>query len=288
MNKTTNIVATHIVNGFASAIRHPLVVGVSGPQGSGKTTLTTSLVQILKNNHNLRAVSFSLDDLYLTFADQIKLRDANPNNPLLEFRGNPGTHDLDLGLAVFHSLTTNTTKTTKIPKYEKALNSGRGDRLNETEWTDAELPIDIILFEGWCLGFKPVLDQKTIKMRVLDSRFGPDFAKFTLENLLVVQNHLAKLDVLHKSIDSFVHICAEDIGFVYDWRQQQEDYMRETLGNPSAGLSTIELRDFISRFMPQYLIGLPELDNGFFEKHNGRHLKITIDKNRDVVSSETF
>ncbi|KAI9352777.1 hypothetical protein BDR26DRAFT_797195, partial [Obelidium mucronatum] len=258
------------------------------PQGAGKTTLTAKLIQNLGDGYQLKAVCFSLDDLYLTFAEQNNLALGNPSNPLLEFRGNPGTHDLSLGVKVFESLF-GKTGLTEIPRYEKSLNNGRGDRLPNEKWTRVELPVDVILFEGWCLGFKPVLDVERVKMLTVGSKFGPDFANFSVENMMAVQDRVGELAMLHQYIDCFVHICAKDIGFVYNWRQQQEDSMRVKLGDAKAGLTCSQLRDFISRFMPQYLIGLPRLESqGFFEQPNGCHLKVVIDKDRTVISSEAI
>ncbi|KAJ3295261.1 hypothetical protein HDU79_009582 [Rhizoclosmatium sp. JEL0117] len=290
-SQTVHSLATaHIVRCLrerAGASIKPLVVGVSGPQGAGKTTLTTNLINSLRIEHNLRAIYFSLDDLYLTFEEQNKLRLKHPNNPLLAFRGNPGTHDLALGLSVFDQLLRNQNEA-KIPRYDKSLNNGRGNRLKEEQWTKVELPIDVILFEGWCLGFKPVTSISQVETMTKGSKFGADFEQFTVENMMDVQLELAKLEQIHKLLDVFIHICAEDIGYVYDWRQQQEDSMREKLGDPSAGLDRDQLRDFVSRFMPLYLICLPELEaRGFFTTEAGKekHLRVVIGKSREVISS---
>jgi D-glycerate 3-kinase len=43
------------------------------------------------------AASVSIDDFYLTNAEQNALAAANPDNRLLALRGNAGTHDLKLG-----------------------------------------------------------------------------------------------------------------------------------------------------------------------------------------------
>ncbi|ORY48190.1 hypothetical protein BCR33DRAFT_782571 [Rhizoclosmatium globosum] len=255
-SQTVHSLATaHIVRCLrerAGASIKPLVVGVSGPQGAGKTTLTTNLINSLRIEHNLRAICFSLDDLYLTFEEQNKLRLKHPNNPYS------------------HS--------------EAILRN----RLKEEQWTKVELPIDVILFEGWCLGFKPVTSISQVETMTKGSKFGADFEQFTVENMMDVQSELAKLEQIHKLLDVFIHICAEDIGYVYDWRQQQEDSMREKLGDPSAGLDRDQLRDFVSRFMPLYLICLPELEaRGFFTTEAGKekHLRVVIGKSREVISS---
>ncbi|KAJ3115101.1 hypothetical protein HK100_001458 [Physocladia obscura] len=264
----------------------PLVVGISGPQGSGKTTLTANvlnqiierkktniiltvifpvlniqLIRLLETTYNLKAICFSLDDFYYSFTDQQKIRHENPNNPLLEYRGNPGTHDIPLLLNFFERVASKqrivtashegdgneeTFKTLKIPRFDKSLRGGRGDRCNIAEWNTATLPVDVILFEGWCLGFQAVLDSSRVE-RIInnassifentsDHVFDPNLV--TLDNLMQVQANLADFqNVVYKFIDVFVHIFVEDITVVYDWRIEQEESMRTKAGDFSVGLS---------------------------------------------------
>lgn len=86
---------------------HPdtaLVLGISAPQGCGKSTLCEQLVDLFEFV-GLRAASVSIDDFYLTFDGQQALAAANPSNPLLQYRGNAGSHDLQLGTDTLHALT---------------------------------------------------------------------------------------------------------------------------------------------------------------------------------------
>jgi D-glycerate 3-kinase len=61
---------------------------------------------------------------------------------VLQFRGNPGTHDMDLALTTIRSLLgrgLDSTKAgdkqiTRIPRYDKTACHGRGDRLPEEAW----------------------------------------------------------------------------------------------------------------------------------------------------------
>lgn len=81
-----------------------LVLGVSAPQGCGKSTLCEQLVDLFAFV-GLRAASVSIDDFYLTFDGQQALAAANPSNPLLQYRGNAGSHDLQLGTDTLRALT---------------------------------------------------------------------------------------------------------------------------------------------------------------------------------------
>jgi D-glycerate 3-kinase len=73
-----------------------LQLGISAPQGCGKSTLVEQLEQLCAWL-GLAAASVSIDDFYLTNAQQNALAAANPDNRLLGVRGNAGSHDLALG-----------------------------------------------------------------------------------------------------------------------------------------------------------------------------------------------
>lgn len=65
----------------------PFFVGISAPQGCGKTTLT-ALLEEMMNSEGLPAISMSLDDFYLTGSDQENLARKHSDNSLLQLRGN--------------------------------------------------------------------------------------------------------------------------------------------------------------------------------------------------------
>jgi len=122
----------------------PLIVGINGAQGSGKSTLCRFL-EVLLVEHNQRAVTVSLDDLYLTRAERRQL--AEDCHPLFATRGVPGTHDVPLGEMILDSLVER--RPVSLPRFDKAAD----DRAADGTLVDAR--IDVILFEGWCVGAVP-------------------------------------------------------------------------------------------------------------------------------------
>ena len=71
-------------------------LGISAPQGCGKTTIVMELEKLFAVE-KLRCASISIDDFYLSHADQQQLSADQPDNRLVQGRGNAGTHDLQLG-----------------------------------------------------------------------------------------------------------------------------------------------------------------------------------------------
>ena len=70
------------------------IIGLSGGQGAGKSTITGILKIILKKKYNLNLCCFSIDDFYKTKAERLKM--AKKVHPLFLTRGVPGTHDVAL------------------------------------------------------------------------------------------------------------------------------------------------------------------------------------------------
>ena len=114
--------------------------------------------------HELSVIAVSIDDFYLTHQEQLELASRNAENPLLQHRGQPSTHDIDLATSVLTSLRQR--MATKIPSYDKSAFDGQGDRAPLETWTivDSEKSIDVVLFEGWCVGFE-ALTQHDLRQK---------------------------------------------------------------------------------------------------------------------------
>lgn len=157
-------ICSHVLNHLARH-RHssttrpipPLFVGVQGPQGSGKSYLSNRVKQLLcAPPHSLSVVVLSVDDLYLPHEGLVALAQAYPQNGLLKGRGQPGTHDVELGTRLLKQLQKINEESggeVQLPIFEKSLHSGEGDRVQET--VAVRGPVDIVVMEGWCLGFHP-------------------------------------------------------------------------------------------------------------------------------------
>lgn len=137
----------------------PTFILLQGPQGIGKTTLSRSIhAELSKPPHSLRIVILSLDDFYLPHSGLVKRAQEHPNNKLLQGRGQPGTHDLELLKTVLKGL--NEGAKTQIPTFDKSLNGGAGDRSEEVVEVEGE--VDIVILEGWCVGFYPLSEGRLL------------------------------------------------------------------------------------------------------------------------------
>ena len=154
-----DIAATFIRRNLESRQKKPLVVGIQGPQGSGKSYLASRLAQELsKEPSPLRVVVLSIDDLYLPHQGLVAVAQANLDNPLLKGRGQPGTHEIQLGVDLLHALHEGVAEV-KLPSFDKSLFNGEGDRLpmDDSRIVVVKPPVvDVVIIEGWFVGFRPI------------------------------------------------------------------------------------------------------------------------------------
>ncbi|MGK0498734.1 MAG: D-glycerate 3-kinase [Oceanicoccus sp.] len=129
------------------SLSQPLVVGINGGQGSGKSTLCHFLALVLRERYQLATVVLSIDNFY--WGKQHRQQLAQDIHPLLQTRGVPGTHNVPLALATFAKLLAG--QATQLPQFDKA----QDDVVAKTDWPLQQSPVAIILFEGWCVGSRP-------------------------------------------------------------------------------------------------------------------------------------
>jgi D-glycerate 3-kinase len=210
----------------AAAAHGPLVVGLTGPQGSGKSTVAEALRTRLRSR-GLRTAVLGLDDLYLPRAERPKL-------PLLDVRGVPGTHDVALGLAVLEGL--KRTGVVRAPRFDKAAD----DRM--ARWRRLVGPKDVILFEGWCVGAAPqAAAALAAPVNDLERERDPDGVGRRYINDRLDGDYQA----LFAQVSLQVLLLAPDFATVIGWRQQQEAALRTRTGR---GMSDAAVATFVRHY----------------------------------------
>ena len=252
--------------------RRPIVIGITGLQGSGTSTWAEAVVKVLSSKRHLKAISVSLDDFYKTHDDLITLRERNPNNRLLRTRGQPGTHDEHLAASFFASLHENSAAVS-IPVFDKSAFNGEGDRSPPSTWPLIKGPVDVVVFEGWCVGFTPLPDNdigqrrsRAMAMSMNDSPTKPlhTLANHALQHLQDLNQNLGRYcDTFMgpKHFDHMIQLDTNDLVNVYDWRLEQEQALMQSKG---MAMTEDEVRAFVEGYMPAYELYQDGLRKGLF------------------------
>lgn len=211
------------------------VLGISGLQGSGKSTLTAQVAAAAQAD-GLSAARLSLDDVYLTAAQRRAL--AAGAHPLLSTRGPPGTHDVALALATIDALRAG--RTPPLPRFDKLGD----DRLPEAHWPRPARPLDLLVLEGWCLGVPPESDaalQAPINALERDEDADGRWRRYC--NAALGRDYPG----LWSAVDVLCLLQAPGFEVVHRWRWQQEQALRNARAG-SEGMAPARFERFIQHF----------------------------------------
>ena len=221
------------------------IVGFSGCQGSGKSTLVALMATVMREAYGVSAAVLSLDDFYLTKAARAAL--AKSIHPLFATRGVPGTHDLALlneTIAALRQLPPE--GAVPVPAFDKALD----DRPEMVHWRQVSAPVQLILLEGWCVGLSP--QQKS----ELEAPINPMEAEQDPSRVWrgEVNRQLAtEYADLFGKLDALLLLQAPSFDAVFDWRWQQEQrlsqqFQQDHPDKPDPTMTRSEVADFILHY----------------------------------------
>ena len=197
--------------------KKPFILGLSGGQGSGKTTISSIISIILNKYFKLNVFKISIDDFYKTRKKRLEL--SKKVHPLLMVRGVPGTHDINIMLDFFKRTKEKKFKSIKLPRFNKATD----DRYNKKLWYSVKRRPDVIIFEGWCVGAKAeqnytlktpinslekLKDQKQIWRRFVNKQLKSKYKK------------------LYDQLNCLLFIKAKNFSLLRQWRIKQEKKLR--------------------------------------------------------------
>ena len=193
--------------------KKPLILGLSGGQGIGKTTISSIITLILKKYFKLNIFKISIDDFYKTRKERFLL--SKKIHSLLMTRGVPGTHDINIMLNFFKRVKKNNFKSLKLPKFDKAID----DRCKKSSWYTIKKRPDIIIFEGWCVG--AMAQKNSMLKKSINS-----LEKTNDQNLIwrkFVNNQLkTKYKKLFGHLDNLLYLKAKNFNLLQQWRIKQE------------------------------------------------------------------
>jgi D-glycerate 3-kinase len=176
-----------------------------------------------------------------------------------------------LGVKTLEALTRqNSRHVVKLPTFDKASD----DILQQSEWRSVDAPVDVVLFEGWCVAARPQSDEcLNAPVNTLEAEDDPDgvWRRFANENLK--DGYLE----LFGWIDALIMLRVPSLDQVFEWRALQEQKLRgdadaaDSDKTSPGGMNTAELRRFVMHFerltrhmletMPDYANTVIDIDD---------------------------
>jgi len=213
-----------------------LFLGLSGGQGSGKTTVSKILKIIFRKFFKRKICVSSIDDFYKTLKERSKI--SIKIHPLLKTRGVPGTHDAELILNFFKIIMKKKFKKIKLPKFEKAID----DRIKKKYWINVKYKPEIIILEGWCVGAKPQPNYLIKKpINILEKYEDKDSKWREFVNTKLKKEYKK----LFNMIDHFIFMKIPDFKAVFRWRLLQETKLKKKSHSNKKIMSYKEIKRFI-------------------------------------------
>ena len=218
--------------------RAPLLLGLSGLQGCGKSTLARALVTQARRC-GIAAVTLSLDDVYLGRRARLAL--ARQVHPLLATRGVPGTHDLPLLHATLDALARcSPHQPVRLPRFDKA----RDTRRPPSRWPRLTRPPGLVVLEGWCLGLAAQSAASLVQpCNALERREDRDGRWRRWVNA-----RLAGYAPLWRRLDRLVLLQAPSWRIVARWRGEAEEGLRARSGRGERGMDAAALARFLQHY----------------------------------------
>ncbi len=232
------------------------VIGLTGGQGSGKSTISYILKIILRECFNLETLTLSIDDFYKTLKKRKKM--SKNVSPLFLTRGVPGTHDIEFLYKILKDLKKKKFNKMVFPKFDKSID----DRFSRSKWQKVRKKPDIVIFEGWCVGVPPQkkkdllapineLEKEKDKKRIWRSRVNDELNKSYKKVFKLIEK------IIFLKVPSFKH--------VYKWRLLQEKKLKMT----SKGKKTMNKKQIKTFIM-------------FYERLT-KHMLKNFEKKADII-----
>lgn len=226
----------------------PWLAGISGLQGSGKSTFARQLAAAA-TTRGVACIALSLDDFY--FGRRARTRLARDAHPLFATRGVPGTHDVAL---LAHALDALRRANTRTPALVPRFDKGRDTRLPPSRWRRVTVPPRLVLLEGWCVGVPPQAEAALRRpLNALERDEDRDLRWRRRVNAELAGSYAR----LWRRLDALVLLEAPAFDVVARWRDEQERTLRRR-GAPQA-MDRLRLARFLMHYERLSRVALREL-----------------------------
>ncbi|GGW66494.1 kinase [Alishewanella tabrizica] len=207
----------------------PAVVGISGAQGTGKSTLAQLLVTEL-THRGICCAAVSLDDYYLTASERQQL--ATKIHPLLVQHGVPGTHAIQRAISDAKQVLVG--QAVALPVFDKALDDRLADK--------PKAQLQLLIVEGWCLGLSA---QSEAALALPINSLEAEEDAVGLWRQYVNQQLAGAYQQYFSLIKPLIWLKAPSWDSICQWRARQEQQLWQQRGK---GMTDTQLARFMLSF----------------------------------------
>lgn len=174
---------------------------------------------------------------------------------------------------------------------------------NQWQPVPRQLPLDVVIFEGWCVGFQPLSNEHSedqwSKAKIYSANAGLEgssaipttpLAKHSLDCLRTTNCNLQRCcDIFMGStgFEHLIHLDTEDLANVYLLRLDQEHALRMKTGKD---ITNIFVMQTVQGYVPSYELYLRRLQQEPFvepdQEGMKRHMRVVLYGERIVERLE--
>ncbi len=242
------------------------LIGLTGGQGTGKSTISNILKIILKEAYKLETVIFSIDDFYKTLQEREEM--SKKINSLFLTRGVPGTHDTKMLFKCITNLKNNKFKKSVIPVFDKSIDN----RSSKSKWLKVKKKPNIVIFEGWCVG---ATAQKNKDLNLPINKLEKQRDNKKIWRLKVNSELKKNYKKIFELIDKLIFLKVPSFKYVFKWRLLQEKKLRIT-GKGNKTMTNKQIKNFVmyyERITKHMLKTLPKKANAVISIDDKHRLK---------------
>lgn len=110
-----------------------------------------------------------------------------------------------------------------IPQWDSSLAGNHGDRVDSSKFKKVDGPIDLIIFQGWMLGYPKITEHDLSNKESINLSLSHGWSNEYFGQYLEVNEKLDEYKQQWQSmIDAAIFMTVPDSDMIYKWREEDD------------------------------------------------------------------